>query len=128
MGQRQEQAPHLACFDACPLCSPVFRAAFMGKKEAVELLLSYGADPTIRSKENENACDAASDPAIKQCVEAFSMESMQAALQAIELEVAGAWQKPPEPPDPAELVPKTGHCIRIALRGLVMLPFRSLLE
>jgi len=51
-----------------------------------------------RSKENENAGDAASDPAIKASVDAFSMDAMSAAINAVEAERAGGWQKPPEPP------------------------------
>jgi len=31
--------------------TPLFRAAFMGKHDAVEVLLRYGADACIRNKE-----------------------------------------------------------------------------
>lgn len=51
-----------------------------------------------RSKENENAADAASDPAIKASVDAFSMDLILAATEAVEAELAGGWLKPPEPP------------------------------
>lgn len=98
--------------------TPVFRAAFMGKKEAVELLLYYGADPRIRSKENDTAIDAASDPAIKEIFSTFTEESMNAAADQVRREKEACWKPPPPLPRPAELVPKTVHSCRVALRGL----------
>ena len=89
--------------------TPIFRAAFMGKPATVEILMKYGADATIKNKENECPHDVTADEAIRALLNAYTAEHMMAAREAVETAASASWQPPPPEPDPADLVPRTQY-------------------
>ena len=82
--------------------SPLWRAAFMDRRECVELLLQHGADPTIHSVTLDTAACVAPSAELKEIIAEFPRErTLQLQAERAAYLDSNQWKPPEEDADDA---------------------------